>query len=812
MRFKALALAALLFACALRAAAAPERLPVHLLDAETDAGAFPIRMGVPFPKGRLATIDRLRVVDATGRVLASDVKRVSSWDDGSVRWALLAFQADVAGGAAGPRVFIEYGPEVRRRAPGKGVSVTSRPGEIVVDTGRIRAVFSRKGNGPLVRRLAYDANADGAYGADEEALDARGATHGMAVLNADTRRVHGLATRLKSVVVESKGTRQVTIKATGSYRRGKVDVADFIIRCYFYHRKAFARIDHVFVYRSDPEKDFIRDLHFRFHLAPRLRARAALSGKSVTARKVTLLQHWWEAYRVMDGAGAQIGAGDRFDGIASVRSAEPGGAGLALVVRNFWQQYPKAFSIDRDKGVVEIGLWPASLNRCLDLRRYSDTVYTEPPDYETHPTGPSRSAQGMAVPHRFFLSFGPAERPARETKALADLLRRPPVPYVSGEWYRETDVFGPFEHRIDRWPRLWNKLKFMARWHILNQERFGWFGMLDYGDWRSRFRRTHWAIWGRHGWANNSADPVFGLVFPFIIGGDAISFRMAEQKAEHYGNVDICHFTDETGRLWRNPKRMVGSGHRHGRQHWSGYLGYTGYTYPVGMCQYYLFTGEERFRDILHAMGRFLAAQRTTHGNFPDIQWIAEAFMHEPGYEPFVADLNRAIKRIRNTVCAPPKDPSPPGWPTSLRFNFRCSTDDLPGLLFYVRRHKDPEMAALFPKMADAYLDMIERRKRRGGSYNTGYHFLLPYAAYLASGDKRYLARFQEYYRKYLPTADIDIRDDMTWEEMAELKTLGRTLRTYQDIWYIRSWPYIAAALSDLGCDEKTFLKRGIRD
>ncbi len=302
-------------------------------------------------------------------------------------------------------------------------------------------------------------------------------------------------------------------------------------------------------------------------------------------------------------------------------------------------------------------------------------------------------------------------------------------------------------------------------------------------------------------------------MFAYLIGGDAPSFRMADEVAEHYMNVDICHYADNTGRLFKNPPELVGSGHRHGRQHWSGYLGYTGYTYPVGMCQYYLFTGEERYRDALHTMGKFLAANGGTHGMFPDLQWISEAFMHENKYQDFVKTLNAQIKKTRDIICSKPKKIDschPAGWPSEMNFNFRVNTDDMPGLLLYVRRNKDSEMMALFPKMADMFLKNYKLPLNQGNLfYSPGFHFLLPYAAFLATKNKKYLDSYIEYYSKYLPKRDLEAKDNMSYKDLREIETseyIGTTCRSYQDTWYLRSMPYIAAELSGLGYDEKSYL------
>ena len=94
----------------------PERITLRL---EEPTGVrrerWPVSRGIPFPPGALDTCDHLRLLDENDRELPLQVKGLSKWADGSVRWALLLFQADLEPQRE-VRYNLQYGPDVERTA------------------------------------------------------------------------------------------------------------------------------------------------------------------------------------------------------------------------------------------------------------------------------------------------------------------------------------------------------------------------------------------------------------------------------------------------------------------------------------------------------------------------------------------------------------------------------------------------------------------------------------------------------------------------------------------------------------------------
>jgi len=73
--------------------------------------SYPISSGVPFAKGEIGGVEQMRLLDGEGNALPMQATVLSRWDDGSVKWALVSFQADFQG-AQTAGFTLEYGSEV----------------------------------------------------------------------------------------------------------------------------------------------------------------------------------------------------------------------------------------------------------------------------------------------------------------------------------------------------------------------------------------------------------------------------------------------------------------------------------------------------------------------------------------------------------------------------------------------------------------------------------------------------------------------------------------------------------------------------
>ena len=110
--------------------------------ASTERVSEPVYVSVPVAEGRLDDPTRLRVLDGD-RPLPVQTRVLSNWHDGSIRWLLAVFQADLPGNASTYFAYdFEGSTEPTIDAP---VSVQETRNGWRVDTGPVQATVLRDG-------------------------------------------------------------------------------------------------------------------------------------------------------------------------------------------------------------------------------------------------------------------------------------------------------------------------------------------------------------------------------------------------------------------------------------------------------------------------------------------------------------------------------------------------------------------------------------------------------------------------------------------------------------------------------------------
>ncbi len=130
----------------------------------------PITIGIPFPKGALASAADMRVLTDKGVEIPLQARVISTWPDGSVKWVLLDFFADVPKGK-GVRYQLEYGRGVKSNAAESGkVFLKERPdGGVEVTTGPLRFTVSGSADN-LFDQVWLDSDGDGSFADNEKIL------------------------------------------------------------------------------------------------------------------------------------------------------------------------------------------------------------------------------------------------------------------------------------------------------------------------------------------------------------------------------------------------------------------------------------------------------------------------------------------------------------------------------------------------------------------------------------------------------------------------------------------------------------------
>src|ERR1043166_8679020 len=101
--------------------------------------AEPITVGVPFPTGFARDADHLRVFDERAAPVAAQASATERWADGSVKWALVDFQA--TGDVRSREYAIRADAAATKPMPERRVDVSEQANGVRVDTGVARLEF-----------------------------------------------------------------------------------------------------------------------------------------------------------------------------------------------------------------------------------------------------------------------------------------------------------------------------------------------------------------------------------------------------------------------------------------------------------------------------------------------------------------------------------------------------------------------------------------------------------------------------------------------------------------------------------------------
>lgn len=327
-----------------------------------DRHGEPVSIGVPLPKGCAPRGTEWCLTDADARPVRVQATPLDRWGDGSVRWMLVEFTADVQAGESAD-YFLSVADSAAMSPAASLLRLRETSDAILVDTGVAQFDVRASGGAFLARAEAQGVVA--IDGSSVEAEDIDGRPSSLAIDRA---------------TVERAGPQTAVVRVDGALQNARGEAwLDVVARLYFFTGLGAARVElSVTNPRAarhpgglwdlgDPGSALIRHLSIRLN-------RAGASADGVTASidrscafeasgsEFSIYQassggaQWqhlnhvnrrgvvplaFRGYRVT--ANSVEGAGDRATPIVSM------GAGLASVsvaMPHFWEAFPKAISAD----------------------------------------------------------------------------------------------------------------------------------------------------------------------------------------------------------------------------------------------------------------------------------------------------------------------------------------------------------------------------------------------------------------------------------------------------------------------------------
>jgi len=497
-----------------------ERTPVRvslLEEAGVARSASPITFGFPCPEGGVFDPRRLRVLDAGGREVPAQFTATAFWPDDSLKWVLVDLRAALASGEE-RTLTVEVGTAPRAAAKSP-LRVEEAADRLTVITGPLRCVLDKQ-RFNLLREVAYDADADGAFSAQEQALGPD--APGMVLTGEAGEAYTSAGCPPDSVTLEQAGPQKVVVRIEGAYADGtRATYMRYIARLTF--RAGSARVDVAWTHLNDDLKTEFTDftsLRLPLSLTESAKTLVYLAdgdGKPA-AREVagfSLFQQDDQQSRLTTASGVET-----LGRAPGVLRCDGGHGTLTVALRDFWQRWPKGLASDGRQVTVDLLPEQPGPEYGTDLPHYLLFNLV---------SGKYRLKWGMAFAERFSLDFDPRTTP-EELHADAE---RPVVPVVPAEWYAQTRALGPVAAPRGQQFAVWDQYVadgFGA--YMAQKTRAREYGFLNYGDWYGERGRN---------WGNNEYDLAHGLFQAFLRTGRRDDFRWALAAARHQAEVDIIH-------------------------------------------------------------------------------------------------------------------------------------------------------------------------------------------------------------------------------------------------------------------------------
>ncbi len=492
------------------------------------AKAWPVRCGLPVPRGELVSAENIGVRDGSGRPVPCQGRITATWPDGSAKWIFLDFMHELSRGAKADYT-VAYGNAVRSMPSAATVRLARGADGIEVDTGAIRFLVSgarfgmiedvQLASGERVQRAPINAEIVEAGGRVWSALEQPVAR--LAVEQAGP--LHAV------ILVETK-LAESGQPSEGFYHRARIHA---------YAGSPLVEVDY-FVANTDsrPAKDVGGSMASKVaiaSLALKLRPDFAITG----ARHALGAAGATGAIVQQSGEDALVRTGET---VRELRARLPGW--LALGTRPVPAAAETAAAGGGRGPGLHVGLAAVRVQFPMALR-WTPRELTI--DLWAAEGDPFEWFEGVGKTHRLALLY------ARADPADGSLLAAGPVlATASPGWYVRSGALGEIVTAAESgMPAVEKSLSAHMRNPVIDGVGLGF---ENYGD-----HSSSGYVKGRPLWDNNEYDLPAACLVHFARTGDRAALRLGLASAQHYLDVDTIHYSSRHA-AWARAQHV----HSHG--------------------------------------------------------------------------------------------------------------------------------------------------------------------------------------------------------------------------------------------------------
>jgi len=569
----------------------------------------PVTVGVPFPQGTVWESAGLTLWDMKGRECPVQMRPVAQWIDGSVKWALLDFRADVE--ASTQTIYqLRFSPDLPSGLQSPTLDVDETLEHLIVNTGSVMFYLNRRLCKPFDRVV---------FGG----IDLIAGQGSFFVLTDDAGQPY--QPHIDDFAIETSGPLRVTIRARGDMQSasGK-SLTRFAVRLSFHagsgfvemrimlHNPKAARHPSGLWDLGDEGSIYFKDLSLKLplrtqnapyitwttrplqplkkHIAPELEIYQDSSGgenwqSKNHVNRLGQVKQSFRGYRVKAGD-CLVEEGHRATPTVAITG---GNGGVAGAIDKFWQNFPKA--IEADGNALALRIFPGLYNDVFELQGGEQKTHSIYLQFY----GPGEDQPDLSWVHERLIPRAAPDCYA-ESKACS---------YLS-PLSQDRDV--ECQQLIDR--AISGSHSFFARREIIDE--YGWrhFGDL-YADHEAVGHTGSTPLVAHY---NNQYDVIYGAIIEYFRGGDSRWFELASDLAKHVINIDIYHTEEDRpayngGLFWHTDHYLDAGTATHRSYSKAALVSRNAITYgggpsneqnyTSGLLHYYYLTGDETAREAV---------------------------------------------------------------------------------------------------------------------------------------------------------------------------------------------------------------------
>lgn len=511
--------------------------------ADFDRPQEPCSAAVPFAEGKVREPFAVSV-GGSGRSCPAQSRITSRWPDGSVRWLLVHFLADLPANR-GRDFTLDIQPG---QPPAAGGMVRHANGRLQVETGALSVSLCRAGEtGIFAGITAGAARYAGAQFSGPFVTDEAGRRWAAACGEWQT--------------VENGPVRAVLQTAGRHTRPDGAGWLDYVLRLYLWTGKPWIQTEYQLINREPGEAQRLQSVKFEFAGHGEYgRIRTALATSNYRS-DIRADDSGGRLYHLIDAAGLQYEANEHipevFYGTFFADWNDPERGGVCATVYQAFQNFPKA--LETDAAGIGVHLLPEE-------------------------SGGLVLPRGAAKTHRLFWHFHGAGTALSELDRRSLQFQMPDRPTLAPAVYAGAGVFEQvFPEKMDK----------RVEWLLISRadHRCRAYGILHWGDAPDEGYTAQGRGGGQPVWTNNEYDFPHAAMLMFARTGLRRMQDYMRAAARHWMDVDICHASDDP--LRQGAQIMHSAGHVTGEVAMS-------HEWVQGLLDYYHQTGE---REALEAAG-----------------------------------------------------------------------------------------------------------------------------------------------------------------------------------------------------------------